>query len=83
MGKANKLLLIIIIILIITLGIISVLYINANKSAKEYLQKLLYSNTQLTHYVKAVEDYGLELKEQDDHSYELVERSTAIEKNEK
>lgn len=80
MEKSNKIFLTIIIVLIIALGITIVLYINANKLAKDYLQKLLYSNTQLTNYVKATEDFGLESKEQDDHSYKLIERSTSIEK---
>lgn len=75
MEKLSKIFLIIIIILLIILGAIVVLYINANKLADEYLQKLLYSNTLLTNYVEAAENSGLRLKEQEDHSYIFVERS--------
>lgn len=83
MKKSNKIFLAIIILLVIILSITITFYIKANKLAKEYLQKLLYSNTQLNNYVKATEDFGLELKEQEDHSYKLVEKTTPIERNEK
>lgn len=75
MQKYSKIFLIIIIILVILLVTTVVLYINANKLANEYLQKLLYSNTLLTNYVEAAENSGLRLKEQEDHSYTFVERS--------
>lgn len=83
MEKLSKIFLIIIIILLILLGTIVVLYINANKLANEYLQKLLYSNTLLTNYVEATENSGLELKEQEDHSYKFIEKSMDIEQNDK
>lgn len=79
MGKYSKIFLTIIIILVILLITAVVLYINANKLANEYLQKLLYSNTLLTNYVEATENSGLRLQELEDHSYTFVERSMDIE----
>ena len=82
MEKTNKIFLTIIVVLVIILGITITLYINANKLEKEYLQKVLESNALLTKYVKATEDAGLELKEQEDNSYKLVERTTPREESE-
>ena len=82
MEKTNKIFLTIIVVLVIILGITITLYINANKLEKEYLQKVLESNALLTKYVKATEDSGLELKEQEDNSYKLVERTTTIQESE-
>lgn len=79
MEKYSKIFLIIIIILVILIGTIVVLYINANKLANEYLQKLLYSNTLILHFSEAAENFGLELKEQEDHSYTFIEKSMNIE----
>lgn len=79
MKKIDKILIIIIAVLIIALGITIIFYINANKTANEYLQKLLYSNTILTNYVKAAENADLEFELQEDNSYKLIKRTTPVE----
>lgn len=80
MSRLSKIFFAIIIILIITLGLMTYLYFHNNKLLSRSLEPMNFLITELIQKNEAIENAGLELEENEDGSYILVERKIPIER---